>query len=382
VPIEGPLRELSIHDVFQLLDLARKTGILRVESELRQNGGIVYFDQGAVVGAEIRSNPHPLGGLLLRAGKLSESDLARARDMQSIGDRRRLGDILVDLGAITRRELDRQVRAQVEEVIFELMGWSEGYFSFSDAPLDDVPTQASLRIPTGALLMEAARRIDEWSRIESKVPHLGVVPRLVLPDGDSGPMDLLPAEWELLAAVDGVRDVRTLAEITARSEFDVARTLFGLATAGIIALDDPRTAPASMAGGTVADHLARAEAYLIAGEADAAVAVAEEAVSAGGDGSVPTHLMLGRALLAAGRPAEAGEAFELVLRLDPLHGAARRLLGTALSAQGRFAEAVETWDLWSRLDPRSAEEDALGGWVSRMRSAAELLGRATRAIHE
>ena len=28
--IEGPLRELGIHDVFQLLDLNRKTGVLRV----------------------------------------------------------------------------------------------------------------------------------------------------------------------------------------------------------------------------------------------------------------------------------------------------------------------------------------------------------------
>jgi tetratricopeptide (TPR) repeat protein len=382
VPIEGPLRELSIHDVFQLLDLARKTGILRVDSELRQNGGTVYFDQGAVIGAEIRSNPHQLGGLLLRAGKLSESDLARVRDMQSIGDRRRLGDILVDLGAITRRELDRQVRAQVEEVIFELMGWSEGYFSFSEAPLDDVPTQATVRIPTGALLMEAARRIDEWSRIESKVPHLGVVPRLVLPDGDSGPMDLLPTEWALLATVDGLRDVRKLAEMTARSEFDVARSLFGLATAGIIALDDPRNAPTPAAGGDFADHLARAEAYLIAGEAEAAVVAAEEALTIGGEQSVPARLMLGRSLLAAGRPADAGETLEAALRLDPLHGAARRLLGTALSAQGRFAEAVETWDEWSRLDPRSAEEDALGGWVSRMRAAAELLARATRAVHD
>lgn len=382
MPIEGPLRELSIHDVFQLLDLARKTGILRVESELRQNCGTVYFDQGAVIGAEIRSNPYPLGGLLLRAGKLSESDLARARDMQSIGDRRRLGDILVDLGAITRRELDRQVRAQVEEVIFELMGWSEGYFSFSEAPLDDVPTQATLRIPTGALLMEAARRIDEWSRIESKVPHLGVVPRLVLPDGDSGPMDLLPVEWALLATMDGARDVRKIAELTARSEFDVARSLFGLATAGIIALDDPRNAPTPAAGGDLADHLARAEAYLIAGEAEAAVVAAEEALSIGGEQHLPARLMLGRSLIAAGRPADASETLEAALRLDPLHGAARRLLGTALSAQGRFAEAVETWDAWSRLDARSAEEDALGGWVSRMRAAAELLARATRAVHD
>lgn len=384
MPIEGPLRELSIHDVFQLLDLAQKTGVLRVNSELRQNGGTVYFDHGAVVAAEIQSNPHPLGAVLLRAGKVSESDLARARDMQGAGDPRRLGEILVAVGAVTRRELERQVRAQVEEVIFELMGWSEGYFSFSESPLDDVPAQATLRIPTGALLMEAARRIDEWSRIESKVPHLGVVPRLVAPDGgEPAPMDLLPGEWELLAAVDGALDVHGLSEFVGRSEFDVARTLFGLATAGIVALDDPRAAAHAVAvGGEIAELLAQADAYLIAGNAAAAIAAVDEAALSAGPDHPPTLLMRGRALLAGGSAGEAAEVFEAVLRADPVHGAARRLLGLALAGQGRFDEAVDTWDLWSRLDSRSREEDALGGWVSRLRAAAELLGRAVRASHE
>ena len=68
--IEGPLKELSIHDVFQLLDLSRKTGTLRVASDLRQNAGTVFFEDGVVVGAEIRSNPHPLGRLLVRAGRV------------------------------------------------------------------------------------------------------------------------------------------------------------------------------------------------------------------------------------------------------------------------------------------------------------------------
>ena len=69
MPIEGPLRELGIHDVFQLLALARKTGVLRVISELRQNSGTVYFDAGAVVAAEVQCNPLPLGGVLLRVAK-------------------------------------------------------------------------------------------------------------------------------------------------------------------------------------------------------------------------------------------------------------------------------------------------------------------------
>src|SRR6266705_1467232 len=115
--IEGPLRELGIHDVFQLLDSTRKTGVLRGTSE-------------------IRSNPHPLGALLLRTGKITEADLERARDMQQRqGDKRRLGEILVSLGALTPRELQRQVRFQIEEVVFEVMSWNEGYFSFNEGPI-------------------------------------------------------------------------------------------------------------------------------------------------------------------------------------------------------------------------------------------------------
>ena len=41
--IQGPLRELGIHDVFQLLDLGRKTGALLITSELRQNEGTIWF---------------------------------------------------------------------------------------------------------------------------------------------------------------------------------------------------------------------------------------------------------------------------------------------------------------------------------------------------
>src|SRR6266566_3224814 len=175
MPIEGPLRELGIHDVFQLLDLSRKTGMLRVTSELRHNAGTISFEGGAIVFAEIRSNPHPLGALLLRTGKITEADLERARDMQERqGDGRRLGEILVSLGALSPRELERQVRFQIEEVVFEVMSWREGYFSFSEGTPTELPTDAVVRIPTEALLMEGARRIDEWSRIEGRIPHLGV----------------------------------------------------------------------------------------------------------------------------------------------------------------------------------------------------------------
>ena len=77
--IEGPLQELGIHDVFQLLDLSRKTGTLTVVSELRDNEGTVLFENGKIVSANIRSNPHRLGDLLIRSGRLTDADMARSR---------------------------------------------------------------------------------------------------------------------------------------------------------------------------------------------------------------------------------------------------------------------------------------------------------------
>ena len=179
--IQGPLRELGIHDVFQLLDLGRKTGVLRISSSLRQNEGTIWFHDAAVVAAAIQSNPHPLGSALLKAGKIREEDLSRACTQQEQGDGRRIGEILVASGALSARELRRQVRAHIEDVVFTMLGWSEGYFVFEECPAETIPRETDLRISVEHLLLEGARRIDEWSRIQTRLSHLGVVPRLAPP---------------------------------------------------------------------------------------------------------------------------------------------------------------------------------------------------------
>ena len=111
--LEGPLKELHIQDVFQLLDLGRKSGVLRVTSELRQTASTVCFDRGGVVAAAVGSDAQPIGARLVRSGKITAADLDRARALQNAGDGRRLGDILVQLAVISRRELDRQLKAQI-----------------------------------------------------------------------------------------------------------------------------------------------------------------------------------------------------------------------------------------------------------------------------
>lgn len=377
--IEGPLKELGIHDVFQLLDLSRKTGVLTVTSKLRHNQGTIYYDRGAVVFAEILSNPHPLGGLLVRSGKIDEADLNRARDMQRQGDGRRLGELLVEIGCLTAKELERQVRLQIEEVVFEVMSWREGYFSFVEGPLPDIAADADVRIPTEALLMEGARRIDEWSRIENVISHLGVIPTLAPAEtGEAGELDLLPMEWEVLAAIDGERDVRAISASLGRSEFEVAKTIFGLGTAGVVTIDDRGTAPVpARADASDLDELInRAAEALELGDLDGARGWAESARS------VHPHepsvfLLLAEVELAGLRAVEAEDHLRRALRVDPLLVAGHRLLGDALALQGRFQEAIEWWQRWLKIGEQS-EDGAVADHVRRAVAAAQTLDELLR----
>ncbi len=239
--IEGPLRELGIHDVFQLLDLSRKTGTLVVTSQLRDNEGVVLFEHGKVISASIKSNPHRIGDLLVRSGRLTDADLARVREAQAAGDRRRFGEILVALGLVTAREMERQMRLQVEAVVFELMSWSEGHFRFTEGLSEEALRDASTPLGTESLLMEGARRIDEWSRIADRVPNLSVIPDLAPVDAEHPALlDLLPQEWKILAMIDGETDLRSIAATVAMSDFDVARVVYGLVSTGVVLLRQPR----------------------------------------------------------------------------------------------------------------------------------------------
>jgi tetratricopeptide (TPR) repeat protein len=355
--IEGPLRELGVHDVFQLLDLSRKTGVLTITSAMRANQGQVYFDRGAVIFAAQRNNPRPLGELLLRAAKVTRADLARAMTVQEREVRARaLGEILVAQGAIAQRDLDAMVRFQVEEIVFELLSWQEGYFSFEERPVEDAPAEATVRIATESLLMEAARRIDEWSRIERVVPNALVVPRLAPVRADHpAHLDLLPNEWEVLAEIDGVRDLRTIARHLTRSEFDVARILYGLVTTGVVEVQPPRdAAPHDLRSAEVAGLVARAAEALRSGDAERASAAAQQAVVAAP--RLPdARLLLARALSRRGLVGDALAELRVAAELDPLNAAVHRALGWTAARHGALGEAVAAWERYLRAAPTAAE---------------------------
>lgn len=229
--IKGSLREASLPDVLQLLAMGKKTGCLSVNA--KANFGYVYFDRGRISFASIVNRRDRLGDVLLKSGTITREQLDAAIALQATRREQRLGDLLVEVGAISREVLHQQVTTQIEEAVYFLFTCTQGTFSFEPDVLPD-QQDVLVAINPESLLLEGARRVDEWSVIEKKIPSYDLVFELDRAKLQQAGHDLTPDQRAIAQLVDGRRDVLAIVEESGLGEFDVAKTLYGLLTAGFL----------------------------------------------------------------------------------------------------------------------------------------------------
>jgi hypothetical protein len=362
--IEGPLRELALSDVLQLLGLSRKTGELHVRREGEQHDVSVYLADGAVVGVRSSGRTRRLGELLLLAGKVTERQIAEALAEQSSQPIVPLGAILVESHGLSPDDISRQLRFQVEELVFDLARWADGYFRFEERPAlsrGDI----SIRLSTDSLLMEAARRMDELAAIQHQHQHPDPVPCLGEVSAAGAPLDLQPLDWEILAAIDGERDLRQIAREVGRGELEVAKAVFSLVSDGVVALANRRTIEQSEPRSDVLGTIRKAiDDHRI----EDAEALLRPLLANGASGEA--LFLAGRLDGRRGEWSSAADRLEEALRKDPLLDAAHAALGVAAVRAGRLDRSEEALRTTLRLLDTSSPG----------RRSLERLSRAVREL--
>jgi hypothetical protein len=194
---QGSIQELPVPDIIQLVSVSAKTGMFTLVRGAER--GYIYLKGGQMVHA--------------RVGELTG-----------------------------------------EEAIYALAIWNSGDFQFTP---NEQPESATIERSNTSLLMEAARRLDEWKVLSRKIPGMEYVPRFVRRDV-AEPVTLSPLEWNLVIAMDGKRSLAELARVMGCSPFDAAKVVYGLITSGLVEMRSreagrpapPATVPAG--GGSAA----------------------------------------------------------------------------------------------------------------------------------
>lgn len=140
------------------------------------------------------------------------------------------GEIFLADGQIVHAQLEE---ATGEEAVYALAIWSRGEFKFE--PGVATPLRTISKSNTN-LLMEAARRLDEWRVLSKKIPSTDLVPEFVVQDSREGQINLNTSEWLLLSKIDGARSIKDIAQAAGLSVFDAAKILYGLITTNLIRL--------------------------------------------------------------------------------------------------------------------------------------------------
>ena len=241
----GRLEDLALPDIFQIISLSRKTGTLVVRS--RRGTGMVVFKEGQVIQAASDSIRDSLGNILVSQGMLDEAALSKALALQKQETEKPLGMILVDMGAVASQTLQSVIRKQIEEIIYDLLDWEEGFFNFELGeiiPKDtiEIDTQEFLLnagISAEYLLMEGTRILDE-RRKDGKKPVAArpapVTPPPVAPSAapkaPPHPVSHEPAKEEFRSKIEKEGPRKELT--TLKSMFDELR--FPTATAEVTLL--------------------------------------------------------------------------------------------------------------------------------------------------
>jgi hypothetical protein len=232
--LRGNLKDFALSDVFQLIALSKKTGVLRMRRRDASHGS-VWFRDGDVFFAESNWRRERLGDRLVAGRRITPDALARAVQIRMAEPQgRRLGTILVDEGDISREVLEAFVREQILDTVFDLMRWEDGDFDFEitlERPEEDIGLSVSIE----NIAMESGRRLEEWERIKRKVPSMDIVFKMSAAPGEAPfEISLKPIEWNLLLLIDGTRTVADLARAARINDFDVARVVYGLFSAGLL----------------------------------------------------------------------------------------------------------------------------------------------------
>ena len=236
--LQGSLAEVALPDVLQLVSVSGKTGVFTLTEE----------------GFE--------GKIFLKDGLITDASAGLLRG---------------------------------EDAVYEMASWRHGSFIFT-------PNVESERVTVTrsntAIMMEAARRLDEWRVLERKIPSLDLVPFFVPRESASDQLTLSPAEWAVVAKVDGQLSIRKLAVVTSLPTFNVCKLLYGLITSGIVGLHPAQERPAQRATAAPSQRTFLAQAESVR-------KVAEEIVGLSGALAVEKQYRLACADIESGKGAAA-----------------------------------------------------------------------------
>jgi|SRR5581483_2299419 hypothetical protein len=244
--LKGNLRDFSIHQLLNLINLAHKTGALAVTPEAlpnRANGhaapASLFFREGRLIHASFEGKSSRLTDILVQVGRLTPEQAQIVNQRSRVDTDKELGLLLIQSGYLTQNDIIQGVRGYLLETVYQLFTWAAGEFRFEP---NQLPPEERITVPLSLenVIVEGNRRQQEWERLRDEIPDLEVPLRFAeRPRTNLRDISLTREQWQVISFINARNTIKQIGEYLGLDEYQIRRVVYGLKQNGLVEMAQP-----------------------------------------------------------------------------------------------------------------------------------------------
>lgn len=235
--LKGNLRDFSITQLLNLINMARKTGTLILERDPEQL--FISFREGKLSYARDGRDNSGLAMVLYRARKLNATQVRVINEKAAGMSDKELGLLLINSNLLSQQEILTSLQSYYLSMFNRLYTWSDGMFRFENEMLP--PTdKITVRIGLENLIIEGTRRMREWEQLQDEIPSLEMALRFSeRPGVNLRNLNLNVEEWKVISFVNPKNTIHQIAKATNKNDIEIRRIIYSFIQAGLVELIRP-----------------------------------------------------------------------------------------------------------------------------------------------
>lgn len=257
--LRGTLQDLHTTELLHLVNLAKKTGTLKLyegiptgkelitgDGETRRPEVVpgkerarVSFREGKMIHAMMGGQDGHLATILHKAGKLNDQQYRVIRERAARASDKALALLLINANYMTQQDIVQSVRQNTLDIIYDLMTWDKEPFIFDEG---EQPTSDKITVPIDLenVIIQGTIRIRELELLNRELPNLDFALRFPQAPGEKlKGIQLGVEQWKVVSFINPKNSIRQIARACNMSDTEIRRIVYALLNAGLVELVKP-----------------------------------------------------------------------------------------------------------------------------------------------
>jgi len=235
--LRGNLRDFSVTQLLNLINLAHKTGTLIVEGP--NETAKVSFRDGKLAYAQIGQDESSLALVLHRTNIINAGQFRSIRQRGEQLTDKELGLLLINAGYVSQEDILSNLQQYFTDIIQRLFTWVEGFFRFDNdmSPPDD---RINVRLDLENLIIDGSRQLREWEQLQDEIPSLDMALKFTeRPGANLRNVNLNVEEWRVVSFINPKNTIKQISSATKMSDLEIRRIVYSLLQAGLVEICRP-----------------------------------------------------------------------------------------------------------------------------------------------